>query len=167
MKLSIIVAMANNRVIGCDNQMPWHLSADLKKFKKITMGKPILMGRKTFESIGRPLPGRTNIIISSNNAYSPPGCQVFSSIKSALKAYGNVEEIMVIGGSSIYKTLLPLTDRIYLTQIISTFEGDVFFPEMDESQWREVANLRVIDDKAVSFEYCFKILERVNKSNKK
>jgi len=166
-KLSIIVAMANNRVIGCDNQMPWHLSADLKRFKEITMDKPILMGRKTFESIGHPLPGRTNIIISRNKAYSPSGCQVYSSIDQALKEHENTAEIMVIGGSGIYKALLPLTDRIYLTQINSTFEGDVFFPEMKNSQWREVTNLRVIDDKTVSFEYFFKILERVSKSNKK
>jgi dihydrofolate reductase len=131
------------------------------------MGKPILMGRKTFESIGRPLPGRTNIIISRNKAYSPSGCQVFSSIDQALKGHENTAEIMVIGGSGIYKALLPLTDRIYLTQINSTFEGDVFFPEMKNSQWREVTNLRVIDDKTVSFEYFFKILERVSKSNKK
>jgi dihydrofolate reductase len=163
MKLSIIVAMANNRVIGLENQMPWHLSADLKRFKEITMGKPILMGRKTFESIGRPLPGRTNIIISRNKAYSPSGCQVFSSIEQALKAHKNATEIMVIGGSGIYKTLLPLTDRIYLTQINSTFEGDVFFPETKSSHWREVANLKVIDDKTVSFEYSFKILNRISR----
>jgi dihydrofolate reductase len=163
MKLSIIVAMANNRVIGLENQMPWHLSADLKRFKEITMGKPILMGRKTFESIGRPLPGRTNIIISRNKAYSPSGCQVFSSIEQALKAHKNATEIMVIGGSGIYEALLPLADKLYLTEVNYTFEGDVFFPKMDASQWLEVANLKVTDDKTVPFEYSFKILNRIGR----
>jgi len=165
MKLSIIVAMANNRVIGCDNKMPWHLSADLKKFKKITMGKPILMGRKTFESIGRPLPGRTNIIISRQKSYSVLGCQVFTNINSALKAFDDAEEIMIIGGSGIYEALLPLTENIYLTQINHNFKGDVFFPELDNSQWNEVTNLKVFDDKTVPFDYFFKKLERIHQSN--
>ena len=165
--VTLIVAKSENNIIGNKGRIPWYIPNDIKRFKEITMGKPILMGRKTFESIGHPLPGRTNIIISRNKAYSPSGCQVYSSIDQALKEHENTAEIMVIGGSGIYKALLPLTDRIYLTQINSTFEGDVFFPEMKNSQWREVANLRVIDDKTVSFEYCFKILERVSKSNKK
>jgi len=155
MKISLIVAMASNRAIGLNNQMPWHLSADLKKFKKITMGAPILMGRKTYESIGRPLPGRTNIIISRNPSYSQPGCLVFNDIDKALASCGDSDEIFVIGGSDFYKSMLPVADTLYLTQIHQDFPGDTFFPEIDAGQWVEVEREDIDDDPDVSFSYSF------------
>ena len=118
MKISLIVAMAKNRVIGIENRLPWHLPADLKKFRKITMGSPILMGRKTFESIGRPLPGRTNIIITNNPNYSQPECLVFNSTHAALEyACHKNHEIFIIGGASFYEFMLPKADVIYITEI--------------------------------------------------
>ncbi|MFI3119729.1 MAG: dihydrofolate reductase, partial [Methylococcaceae bacterium] len=117
MKISLIVAMASNRAIGLNNQIPWHLSADLKKFKKITMGAPILMGRKTYESIGRPLPGRSNIIISRNPEYRQAGCLVFNDIEQALESCRDHAEVFVIGGSDFYRSMLAVADTLYLTQI--------------------------------------------------
>lgn len=155
MKISLIVAMASNRAIGLNNRMPWHLSADLKKFKQITMGAPILMGRKTYESIGRPLPGRTNIIISRNPSYSQPGCLVFNDIDQALKSCGDAKEVFVIGGSDFYKSMLPVADTLYLTQIHREFQGDTFFPEIDADQWVEVEREDIQDDPDVAFSYSF------------
>ena len=163
MKISLIVAMASNRAIGLNNQMPWHLSADLKKFKKITMGAPILMGRLTYESIGRPLPGRTNIIISRNPSYQQPGCLVFNDIDKALASCRDAEEIFVIGGSDFYKSMLPIADTLYLTEIHREFLGDTFFPEIDANQWVEVEREDINDDPDVSFSYSFLKLEKVRK----
>jgi dihydrofolate reductase len=160
MKISLIVAMASNRAIGLNNQMPWHLSADLKKFKKITMGSPILMGRKTYESIGRPLPGRTNIIISRNPSYSQPGCLVFNDINEALESCRDAKEVFVIGGSDLYKSMLPIADTLYLTLIHKEFPGDTFFPEIDADQWVEVEREDVQDDPDVEFSYSFLKLEK-------
>jgi dihydrofolate reductase len=160
MKISLIVAMASNRVIGLKNQMPWHLSADLKKFKKITMGAPILMGRKTHESIGRPLPGRTNIIISRNPEYKQPGCLVFNDIDKALEYCRDSDEVFVIGGSDFYKSMLPLADTLYLTQIHREFPGDTFFSEIDEDLWAEVGREDIQDDPDAGFSYSFLKLKR-------
>ncbi|MGZ8191727.1 MAG: dihydrofolate reductase [Methylococcaceae bacterium] len=161
MKISLIVAMASNRVIGLNNQMPWHLSADLKKFKKITMGSAILMGRKTFESIGRPLPGRTNIIISRNPTYQQEGCLVFNSVEKALECCCHKEkEIFVIGGSALYEMLLPVADRLYLTEIKQEFYGDTFFPEMDTDYWLEMEREDIHDDPHAAFSYSFLKLEK-------
>jgi dihydrofolate reductase len=160
MKISLIVAMASNRAIGLNNQMPWHLSADLKKFKKITMGSPILMGRKTYESIGRPLPGRTNIIISRNPSYSQPGCLVFNDIDQALASCSDVEEVFVIGGSDFYQAMLPVADTLYLTLIHQEFPGDTFFPELDMAQWIEVEREDIQDDPDAAFSYSFLKLEK-------
>ena len=160
MKISLIVAMASNRVIGLNNQMPWQISADLKKFKKITMGAPILMGRKTYESIGRPLPGRTNIIISRNPSYQQPGCLVFNDIDKALASCGDVEEVFVIGGSDFYKSMLPVADTLYLTQIHQEFSGDTFFPEFDADQWIEVEREDIQNDPNTTFSYSFLKLEK-------
>lgn len=165
MKLSISVAMAENRVIGINNKMPWHLSADLQYFKKITMGKPILMGRRTFESIGRPLPGRENIIISRNPDYQQHGCQVFQSIESAIESCIGSEELMVIGGASFYQAILPKASHLYLTQIHQTFEGDTYFPEFDRSEWYEVERVDVTDDESVDFDYSFVTLEHQSRKN--
>jgi dihydrofolate reductase len=168
MKISLIVAMASNRVIGLKNKMPWHLSADLKKFKKITMGSPILMGRKTHESIGKPLPGRANIIVSRNLDYRQDGCFVFNDLKTALEqTCTNAEEIFVIGGSDIYEAILPMADAIYLTLINKVFEGDTFFPEIDFNVWFEVEREDIKDDPDAAFSYSFLKLEKANRSNSK
>jgi dihydrofolate reductase len=165
MKISLIVAMASNRVIGLDNKMPWHLSADLKKFKSITMGSPILMGRKTYESIGKPLPGRTTLIISRNPDYQQEGCLVFNDLNTALKkACESTEEIFIIGGSDLYKATLPLADSIYLTLINSDFQGDTFFPEIDLNAWSEVTREDIKDDPDVNFSYSFLKLEKTNQN---
>ncbi len=164
MKISLIVAMASNRVIGLNNKMPWHLSADLKKFKKITMGSPVLMGRKTHESIGKPLPGRTNIIVSRNPEYRQDGCLVFNDLKTALKkACESADEIFVIGGSDLYEAILPITDAIYLTVINREFQGDTFFPELDLNDWSEVAREDIKDDPDVAFSYSFLKFEKQTK----
>lgn len=160
MKISLIVAMASNRVIGLDNKMPWHLSADLKKFKQITWGSPILMGRKTYESIGRPLPGRTNIIISRNPSYQQPGCLVFNAIEPALAHCNDAKEVFVIGGSDFYQSMLPVADTLYLTQIHQDFPGDTFFPELNSEQWLEVAREDIDHDPDVAFRYSFLTLEK-------
>ncbi|MEN9757665.1 MAG: hypothetical protein RL755_1852 [Pseudomonadota bacterium] len=160
MKISLIVAMSENRVIGRDNKMPWHLSADLKRFKSITMNSPILMGRKTFESIGKPLIGRTNMILSHNLHFQPEGCLVFSDFTLALaQAHHYGHELFIIGGATLYEMALPFAERLYLTQIEAEFDGDTFFPEIDKS-WKEVACEHILDDEKVDFTYRFLTLEK-------
>lgn len=132
--ISLIVVHDENRVIGYDNNMPWHLPGDLNYFKQQTMGKPIIMGRKTFESIGRPLPGRKNIVISRNPFYCAEGVLVVPSLQEALTLAGDVPEIMVIGGEQIFRLALPLAERLYITKIHHTFEGDTYFPEYEGFQ---------------------------------
>ncbi|MEE1954519.1 type 3 dihydrofolate reductase [Aeromonas sp. 75A] len=141
MKISMIAAMAHDRVIGKDNQMPWHLPADLAHFKRVTLGKPVLMGRKTFESIGRPLPGRRNLVISRNPGYQAEGIEVVGSVEAALAllAGSSVGELMVIGGGHLYAEMLPSADCLYLTQIDLTVEGDTRFPAFDDGQWQRIA----------------------------
>jgi dihydrofolate reductase len=160
-KISIVVAMAANGVIGRDNQLPWHLPADLKHFRQITMGKPILMGRKTYESIGRPLPGRTSIVITRDEGYIAEGCVVVHSIEAAMQAAGDQEEIMVIGGAEFYRQVLPATDTIYLTLIHANVEGDTCFPELVDSEWREVESTDFEADEKNPHRYSFVRLDRV------
>lgn len=156
MKISVIVAMANNRVIGLNNQIPWHLSADLKRFKAITMSSPILMGRKTFESIGRPLPGRTNIIISRNPHYTQAGCLIFNDLEKAIdKGCQLAGEIFVIGGSDLYRSVLPRAQALYITEVHKNFAGDTFFPKIDANEWVESGREDIRDDPNVNFEYSF------------
>lgn len=138
MKLSLIAAMAKNHVIGANNRLPWHLPADLRNFRRVTMGKPIVMGRKTFESIGRPLPGRTSVVITRNRDYRAEGCVIFHSIDAALAQLRYHGEVMVIGGASFYEQLLPVADRLYLTLIDQDFTGDTFFPRFDASRWHQI-----------------------------
>ncbi|WP_026611121.1 dihydrofolate reductase [Methylocaldum szegediense] len=159
MKISLIVAMSENRVIGVDNRMPWHLSSDLKRFKRITMGKPLIMGRRTHESIGRPLPGRKNIVLTTDRTYTAPGCVVAHSLEDALEE-ANADEVMVIGGSSLYEKLLPTADRLYLTLIHRAFTGDTFFPQIKWDEWTEIERLDVEDDPDSGLSYSFLILER-------
>jgi len=161
MKISLIVAMASNRAIGLDNKMPWHLSADLKKFKQITMGSPILMGRKTYESIGRPLPGRSNIIISRNPQYQQTGCLVFNTINDAIASCQQHAEIFVIGGATFYQSMLPVADKLYLTEIKKEFNADTFFPEINRSEWKEISRENISDDASVDFSYSFVCLEKL------
>jgi dihydrofolate reductase len=148
MRKSLIVAMSNHRVIGANNTLPWHLPADLKHFRALTMGHPIIMGRKTHESIGKPLPGRENIVVSANKDFSAPGCSVVPSLHAALEICGKAEEIFFIGGNTLYQQALPLTQRIYLTHVDCDVKGDTFFPVLDMKQWREVAaEARPADEK--------------------
>ncbi|TXL14214.1 dihydrofolate reductase, partial [Methylococcaceae bacterium HT4] len=140
--------------------MPWHLSADLKNFKKITMGQPIIMGRKTFESIGRPLPGRQNIIISRNPHYQQQGCSVFNDLDSALQSCTSSAEVFVIGGATLYEATLSRADRLYVTEIQKEFNGDTWFPEINKEQWQEISREDINDDSSVDFNYSFIILDR-------
>jgi len=133
--LSLICAMDKNRLIGNNNELPWHLPADLALFKKNTLGKPIIMGRKTFDSIGRPLPGRQNIVITSNPDWSSEGCDVAASIDQALALVKNAEEVMLIGGASLYRQTIARADILYLTLINHVYVGDTWFPDFDQQQW--------------------------------
>ncbi|QFY42121.1 type 3 dihydrofolate reductase [Candidatus Methylospira mobilis] len=160
MKISLIVAMSANRVIGIDNRMPWHLPADLQRFRAITWGKPILMGRKTHESIGRPLPGRENIVLTSDSSYRAEGCVVVNSLQQGLAVAARHPEAMIIGGSTLYQASLPIAERLYLTHIDRSFEGDTSFPEVDWTEWREVEHQSVTDDDSVSFGYAFMVWDR-------
>lgn len=139
-RIALIAAQAENRVIGLDNQMPWHLPEDLQYFKKVTLGKPVIMGRKTFESIGRPLPGRTNIVITRQSDWSCEGVLVASGLEVALglAEEESPDELMVIGGAQIYAEALPSAQRIYLTQIHKTIDGDAWFPSLGDD-WRQVS----------------------------
>jgi dihydrofolate reductase len=138
MIISLIAAMGKHRVIGIENRLPWRLPADMKHFRALTMGKPVLMGRKTFDSIGKPLPGRTNIVVSQDPDFHPEGVTVARSIAEALAAERDAAEIMVIGGASFYTQLLPRAQRLYLTEIHQAFDGDAFFPAWDPHEWREI-----------------------------
>lgn len=139
MSLSIIVAMAHNNVIGAKNDMPWHLPADLKYFKATTLGKPIIMGRKTFDSIGRPLPGRQNIVVTRNKNWFHDGVEVAPSLDAALALVGEADEIMITGGAQIFEMAMSAVERLYITEIDLDVEGDTFFPEFSLSDWKEVS----------------------------
>lgn len=163
--LSMIVATADNNIIGKDNTMPWHLPADLAYFKKVTLGKPIIMGRKTYESIGRPLPGRRNIVISRDENYIPQGkgaegVDVVTSVEQALAlvdaASAAVAEVMVIGGGAIYQHCLANADRLYVTHIKAAIDGDTKFPNYDDGSWQKISSeLRKSDDKnAYDLDFC-------------
>ena len=160
MKISIIVAMDRNGVIGKDGSLPWYLSSDLKHFKKITMGKPIVMGRKTHESIGRPLPGRENVVITSDKEYQAPGCTVLNSIECVFAKFRHIDEIMIMGGADLYKQLLAGADRIYLTEVHADLEGDTYFPEFDRESWEEIERYDFRADEKNEYDYSFVILER-------
>jgi dihydrofolate reductase len=160
MRISAIFAMSENRVIGKDNQLPWHLPADLRHFKEITMGKPILLGRKTYESIGRPLPGRCNIVMTRDTQFQAPGCLTVHCIEMALSAAGYSDEIMVIGGAVLYHHLLPRTQRLYMTVIHHEFEGDTYFPTLNMSEWEETSHVNHDADEDNKYSYSFITLDR-------
>lgn len=158
---AIVVAAAENNVIGKDNGLIWHLPADLRHFKQITMGHPILMGRKTYESIGKPLPGRTSVIVTSQEDYVADGCIVAHSLQEALEEAKALDEnVYIIGGAEIYKQALPLTDTIYLTRLHHTFDGDVYFPELDDEEWETVAREHHEPDEKNKYHYSFLTLRR-------
>jgi dihydrofolate reductase len=165
MTISIIAAMAENGLIGKANSLPWHLPADLKHFKELTLNKAVLMGEKTFFSIGKPLKDRLNIVLSDNPVFEPSGCLLARSIEQAinLAKEKNVEELMVIGGASVYKQFLPLADKMYLTVIKGDFEGDIYFPKYDKSQWQEVSRQKNQPDEKNPYSYDFITLEKTAK----
>jgi len=149
MKISLIWAMDNNRLIGNRNRLPWKLPADMKWFRQHTLGKPVVMGRKTYESFGaRPLPERTNIVITRDKDYHSDGAITVHSIDAALEQAGQVDELMIIGGASFYEQMLPIADRLYITEVQGEFEGDAWFPPYDASEWQEIASqMHPADDK--------------------
>ena len=160
MIISLIAAMDRNRIIGKNNALPWSMPADLKHFRDLTRGKPIIMGRKTFESIGRPLPDRINIIITRDQAYRAPGCVVVHTTDAALQAAGDAPEVMVIGGGEIFSMFLGRSERMYLTYIDADFEGDARFPKYAADEWQETEREPHDADTTNPHPYTFVILER-------
>ena len=162
MIISMISAVAENRVIGNKNSLPWHLPADFKYFKEATLGKTIVLGLNTFKSIGeKPLPDRKNIILNNDINYVPPeGCFVAHSIEELIKMTENEPEVMICGGASVYKQFLPLAKRLYLTYIHKSFDGDTYFPEVDMEEWKEVKRTDFKADEKNKYDYSFVILER-------
>jgi dihydrofolate reductase len=168
MHICLFVAIAENGVIGKDNAMPWRLSGDLQYLKRMTMGKPIIMGRKTWESFPRrPLPGRPNLVVTRDANYDAPGGEVFTSVEDALSRAEalcgelGVDEIMILGGAQIYAATLPKATRVYLTEVHASPAGDTTFPDFDRKDWREVRNVRQPRDERDSADYSLLVLERV------
>jgi dihydrofolate reductase len=161
MRISLIVAASENGVIGRAGELPWKLPADLKHFRTLTWGKPVVMGRKTWDSIGRALPGRQNIVLTRDPAFAAPGAQIASSPEEALRLAGDAPEVMIIGGGELYRAFLPRAERIYLTRVKTVESGDTLFPELDPAQWRQVAREAHAPDARHVHPYCFEILERV------
>lgn len=161
MKISMIAAMTEDRVIGIENTLPWKLPNDMKWFRQNTLGKPIVMGRKTFESFGaKPLPQRTNIIITRDPSYQADDCIVVYSIDEALEAAGDVDEVMIIGGASFYEQMLPKADRLYLTFVEAKLEGDAWFPEFDLNDWNETESIHHDKDEKNAYPHKFVVLDR-------
>jgi dihydrofolate reductase len=164
MKMSLIVAVSRNGVIWVDNKLPWHLPDDLQYFKSVTMGKPLIMGRKTYDSIGRPLPGRTNIVLTRDASWSAPGIEVATTLDDALslarKACTNsgADEVMVIGGEQIYRMTMTVADRLYVTEVDADIAGDAFFPAIDSQQWQRT-HVK-LPEVTGSYGYQFVILDR-------
>lgn len=159
-RVSVIAALARNGVIGIDNRLPWRLPEDLAHFKALTLGHPILMGRKTFESLGRPLPGRTNVVITRNPDYRPDGCLVAASIPAAIALCGAAEEVFFIGGAELYAQAIPLADRLYLTEVDVEAKGDAWFPDYDRSAFREVSREHHEGEKGDALRFDFVVYER-------
>ena len=162
--ISLIVAASANNVIGAQGELPWRLSDDLRRFKDITMSKPIVMGRKTWDSIGRPLPGRQNIVITRQQDFSADGCDIAGSVEEALSKAGDAAEVMVIGGSEVYALFLPSADRLYLTRVHAEVEGDAFFPAISETEWRLADEEHHGADERNEFAFSFQRFERAGKT---
>lgn len=161
MRLNLIVAMAKNRVIGIANKMPWHLPADFAWFKRSTIGHPIIMGRKTFESIGKPLPGRRNLVISRNAHWHADGCEVLSSLTAVIDQCRENENVFVIGGATLYNEALPLADTIYLTEVDASPAGDTWFPLLDSRDWKERSREHHAADDKNAFAMDFVVVDRI------
>ena len=161
-RICLIVALAANGVIGRNNALPWHLPADLKRFKALTMGHPVVMGRKTHESIGRPLPGRRNLVITRNRDYRASGCEIVHSLDEAIAACGDAREIFIIGGAELYRESLPRAHCLEFTEIRAEFEGDASFPEFSLAQWRETGREIHSDEPGIPFRYDFARYERMD-----
>ncbi len=159
-RISLIAALAQNRVIGIENRLPWKLPEDLAHFKALTLGHPILMGRKTFESLGRPLPGRRNIVITRNVDYRSPGCEIATSVPAAIDLCEQAEEVFFIGGAELYKQVLQLVDRLYLTEVKIEAQGDAWFPEFDRSTFREISREFHTGEKGDALGFDFVVYER-------
>ena len=159
-RVSVIAALAKNRVIGIGNRLPWRLPEEIAYFKARTLGHPILMGRKTFESLGRPLPGRTNIVITRNTAYKPEGCLVADSIPAALALCRDADEVFFIGGADLYAQAMPIADRLYLTEVDVEVDGDARFPDYDESAFNEVSRESHTGGKGDALRFDFVVYER-------
>jgi len=166
MRVSLIAALADNGVIGRENRLPWRLSADLQRFKRLTMGKPVVMGRKTWESIGKPLPGRSNIVVTRDAGFGAEGCIVVHGIEQALDAAGDCDEVMVMGGANLYRQMLPRADRLYLTQVRADVEGDTRFPPFDTDEWVEVHRESHRADEKNQYDYDFIVLDRRRPSHR-
>lgn len=151
--LSIIAAVARNGVIGIGNRLPWRLPEDLKHFKRLTLGHHLIMGRKTYESIGRPLPGRVSIILTRDTGYRAESGLTAGSVEAALALCGDDPEVFVVGGAQLYAQLLPLADRLYLTEIEADFTGDAFFPRIDRAQWEEIGREPHVSDKGLAYAF--------------
>ena len=166
MKIVLIAAFAQNRVVGINNTLPWHLPEDLKYFKRTTSGKAIIMGRKTYDSIGRPLPNRTNIVISRNSDFQAEGVRVVASLEAAIELakevnfINDVQEVMIIGGASIYEAALPIADRLYLTHVHAEIEGDAYFPEVNFKQWLEVSREDYQASDKNPYDYSFVVYDK-------
>lgn len=161
--LSIIVAVAENNVIGRDNKLLWRLSNDLKNFREITMGHTIIMGRKTFESLPKILPGRKHIVLTRDKSFIAPNemVEVFNSVEELFHSLSTQSEYFVIGGGEIYKALMPYSDKLYLTKVKKNFEGDTYFPKIDSSQWRKVSEIEGVVDEKNEIPHDFIILEKI------
>ncbi|MBM4228049.1 MAG: dihydrofolate reductase [Gammaproteobacteria bacterium] len=160
MRMNLVVAVARNGVIGREGGLPWELPADLKRFRAITLGYPIIMGRVTHASIGRPLPGRRNIVVTTHPAQIHPECETAASLAEALAMVGAVDEVMIIGGRALYAAALPLATRLFLTEVNAEVAGDVMFPEFTLSEWQEVSREEHASDAANSLPFSFVVLER-------
>lgn len=152
-KISIIVAMSENFVIGLKNKLPWHISADLKNFKNITLGNPIIMGRKTYDSIGKPLKDRDNIVISRDNSLKIDGVEVVDSLEKAIFMTAEAPETFIIGGQQIYQIALPIATHMYVTKVEGNFEGDAYFPDYNQQEWREVGREDLITEDNLKFSF--------------
>jgi dihydrofolate reductase len=159
--LSLVAAAGSREELGKDGRMPWHLPADLRHFKALTLGKPVLMGRKTLAAIGRPLPGRRNIVVSRDPELSAAGCEIAHSLDEALALASAVAEVMVIGGGELYRAAWQRAGRMYLTRVHATFDADTFFPAIDAAEWRETAREDNRADINNPFDYSFITLERI------
>lgn len=163
-RIAYVVAMDDNRLIGRENSLPWRLPDDMRWFRDVTLGKPCIMGRKTYDSLPdrfRPLPGRRNIVVTRNREYQAPGAEVVHSVEDALEAAGDAEEVIIVGGADLFRRMMPVVDRLYLTRVHGAAEGDIFFPEYDAAEWREMYRAEHTADERHPWAFTWLILDRI------